>query len=73
MLTLEKLKEMDSHTIFAYGADWVAVRGGIHDWAIYKGQGTKEYIRDWGNKVHSEEEIKLLVPCDKESFNMYRD
>jgi len=64
MLTLEQLKEMKPHTIFASGIGliehpwfnhakpvseggtleqdgrstkvrWVAVRGGIHDWAIY--------------------------------------
>ena len=52
MLTLEFLKQLPPHTIFAYGQvldnplgcnmantgklmRWVAVRGGIHDWAIY--------------------------------------
>ena len=91
MLTLKKLKEMKSGTIFAkgeiidspYGINmantskllkWVAVRGGIHDWAIYchLALNSYEWIRSQGNKVHSEENIKKLVPCDEEAFNMYR-
>jgi hypothetical protein len=56
---------------------WVAVRGGIHDWAIYTDnpyspQSSYEDVRDWGEKVTNEENIKKLVPCDKESFEMYR-
>lgn len=53
---------------------WVAVRGGIHDWAIYCHLAEKEYewIKDWGDKVHSEQNIKKLVPCDDEAFKMYR-
>lgn len=52
MLTLQKLKEMEPHTIIDRGEvidspdgcnmantgkmmRWVAIRGGIHDWAIY--------------------------------------
>ncbi len=53
---------------------WVAVRGGIHDWAIYCDMAYKSEgeIRDMGNKVTSEENIKKLVPCDDEAFEMYR-
>jgi len=54
---------------------WVAVRGGIHDWAIYcyLADGySYEYVRDYGSKVISEENIKRVVPCDNESFKMYR-
>ena len=91
MLTLKKLKEIKSGTIFAkgeivdspYGINmantgallkWVAVRGGIHDWAIYcqLAHNSYEYIRSQGDKVHSEENIKKLVPCDDEVFKMYR-
>ena len=69
--------------------NWVAVRGGIHDWAIYHSLDanfepadyldgsehlkiTDEQIARSGAKLHNEEKIKELVPCDKESFEMYR-
>ena len=53
---------------------WVAVRGGIHDWAIYVNfsGSTQEYIRDCGDKICSEDNIKKLVKCDEEAFKMYR-
>ena len=54
---------------------WVVIRGWIYDWAVYCG------LRDWskalvasnGNKVHNEQTIKRLVPCDDEAFKMYRN
>lgn len=53
---------------------WVACRGGIHDWAIYI--HIAGYDEDWvkrhGDKVHSYEHIKKLVPCDDEAIEMYR-
>ena len=52
---------------------WVAVRGGIHDWAIYCSVNPDpEWIKQMGDKVHSEESIKKLVQCDDKSFRMYR-
>ena len=53
---------------------WIAVRGGIHDWAIYVGLDTQEVdeIRSNGDKVQGEANIKKLVPCDDEAFSMYR-
>jgi len=71
---------------------WVAVRGGIHDWAIYcqnpysmedttigdttyfgnSGVWDWQMIADQGDKITSEENIRKLVPCDNESFKMYR-
>jgi len=68
---------------------WVAIRGGIHDWAIYHSldanfemadcldgdshlQVGLERIARGGAKLRREDEIKKLVPCDKESFKMYR-
>ena len=53
---------------------WVACRGGIHDWAIYIGfaKDSASYIKDMGDKVTSESNIKKLVPCDDEAFAMYR-
>lgn len=53
---------------------WVAVRGGIWDWTIYVLFADKsEYeIKSNGDKVYSKEHIRRLVPCDDESFAMYR-
>jgi len=53
---------------------WVAVRGGIWDWAIYChfADKTIEWISNWGDKVIMENNIRKLVPCDDEAFQMYR-
>jgi hypothetical protein len=57
---------------------WVAVRGWIHDWAIYcqnphyAGTWSWERIQQMGDKIPFEECIKQLVPCDEEAFKMYR-
>ncbi len=53
---------------------WVAVRGGIHDWAIYAHTDAhgEQWIRNHGDKVTGEDNIKKLVPCDDEAFAMYR-
>ena len=52
---------------------WVAVRGGIHDWAIYiHFSNNLEYVKNFGDKVHRESHIRMLVPCDDEAFEMYR-
>jgi len=91
MLTIKQLKEMNPDTIFAKGETsvedywdvlkemqvrWIAVRGGIHDWAIYYQLADKNWedvdIAHRGEKMHNEESIKKCVPCDNESFDMYR-
>lgn len=53
---------------------WVAVRGGIWDWAVYYhfANWTNEEIKAEGDKVCFIENIKKLVPCDDEAFKMYR-
>jgi hypothetical protein len=53
---------------------WVAVRGGIWDWAIYIhwAESSEGYIRDHGDKVTFKGHIKKLVLCDDEAFKMYR-
>jgi hypothetical protein len=53
---------------------WVAVRGVIHDWAIYCHFAEKDimWIRKEGDKVCDASHIKKLVPCDDEAFKMYR-
>ena len=90
MLTLEKLKEMKPGIFATGTANdepngffmantskqlrWVAVRGNIHDWAIYCHFVDKdtEWIKRQGDKVSQEKHIKELVPCDDEAFKMYR-
>ena len=85
MLTIEKLKAMEPGKRFATGTGtypelfngeirWVAVRGGIHDWAIYYHHSCHDvdYIARLGDKTFTESIIKRLVPCDDEAFNMYR-
>ena len=53
---------------------WVAVRGDIHDWAIYIFTADRDYewIKRSGDKVYTENNIRKLVPCDDEAFNQYR-
>ena len=53
---------------------WVAVRGGIWDWAIYIywAERSEQHIKDYGDKVTGEANIKKLVSCDDEAFKMYR-
>jgi len=57
---------------------WVAVRGQIHDWAIYADnpycpQIDYKGVAAMGDKIHDREIIKKLVPCDKGALEMYRD
>ena len=91
MLTVEKLKEIPKHSIFATGTAmdnalglfmantgrelrWVAVAGEIGDWCIYChfAEWSIESIKRNGDKVCSERNIKMCVPCDDESFKRYR-
>jgi len=53
---------------------WVAKRGYAYDWAIYIHFEDKsiDFIKDYGDKVTSKENIKRLVECNDESFNAYR-
>lgn len=56
---------------------WVAVRGQIHDWAIYVDNFehpsvSYELIARLGSKVSSKENIRKLVKCTDEAFNLYR-
>ena len=53
---------------------WVAVKGGGNDWTIYCHwvDYTKEWIKQHGDKVTTEEYIKRCIPCDDEVFKLYR-
>jgi len=85
ILTIEKLKEMKPQTVFAKGivydprlhgdmVKWVAVRGGIWDWAIYYHHShyDYEYVKRFGDKCFTEAVIKRLVPCNEEAYKRYR-
>ena len=59
---------------------WVAVKGGIDDWAIYcmnphylETEDHWEWfkIAQLGDKIHSEETIKKLIKCDDELLKLY--
>lgn len=57
---------------------WVACRGQIHDWCIYCLVDdscevfSDGYVHDYGEKITSEHNIKKLVPCEDDAFDMYR-
>jgi len=85
MLTKEMLEAMPPETTFATGVTmneglykepvrWVAIRGGIPDWAIYyhKEEMPMDYVEKAGDKCFTKDIIKLLVPCDESAMKMYR-
>lgn len=83
-VTLQTLKDMEPATIFAKGdklnydggfMKWIAIRGGIWDWAIYYTKNhyeNDERIHNWGTKLHDMTKVKELVNCDDEALKMYR-
>ena len=61
---------------------WVAVRGDIHDWAIYaqnphyvteQGAWANPRIAKMGDKIFTKTNIQKLVECDKEAYKQYRN
>jgi hypothetical protein len=78
-MTFEELKAMKPDTIFASGVDqkwghWVAVRGGIHDWAIYYKKWAPndlEVARN-GDKLCDVRRAVQLVDADPEMTSWYR-
>ena len=85
MLTLEDLKEMapgrfaggviDDPRLYKDGpVRWVAVRGGIEDWALYyhHAGASEEFVMSSGDKCFTPQVIRDLVPCEDDAYNMYR-
>ena len=86
MLDLKTLEAMPAHTVFATdirvdprlyrgGAiRWVALKGGVVDWAIYYHKVEKSigFVCQEGDKVFTKEVIRELVPCTDEVFKKYR-
>lgn len=54
--------------------NWIAKRGGIHDWAIYIhwAENDFEWIKENGDKLTGTSNIKKLVQCDEQALQMYR-
>jgi hypothetical protein len=54
---------------------WIAKKGyGYNDWAIYCHwlENGIEYIKEYGDKVISKENIQKLVPCEEDVYQLYR-
>lgn len=54
---------------------WVAVKGyGYNDWCIYIhwADSGENYVLGSGDKVFGEGNIRKLLPCTDEVFNLYR-
>ncbi len=53
---------------------WVAVKGYANDWCIYThfADNSYDYVKNYGDKVCSEDNIKRVVPCDNKTFWCYR-
>ena len=53
---------------------WVAVKGYGNDWAVYCHweRNSVEYVKQSGDKLHFENNIKKCVSCDDEMFKLYR-
>lgn len=56
---------------------WVACKGTDNDWCIYTDnpwspQGTFEAVKALGDKLHLEEHVQFLIPCDQEVWKRYR-
>lgn len=60
---------------------WVAVKGMIHDWAIYYAHEKIEFldtltplifVRNHGMKLYEYKNIKKLVPCSDDVLKCYR-
>lgn len=53
---------------------WVAVRGGIADWAVYCHFADRDaaWIARHGDKVRMEHHIRQCVPCTDAAFAQYR-
>ena len=57
---------------------WLAIRGQIHDWAIYfqnpysETKWSQDMIKKMGDKMRTKTNVKKLVDCTNEAFEMYR-
>lgn len=51
----------------------VAYKSGVNQWMMAAGPAdwSWEKVRDWGNKLHSDFEIRRTLPCDDEVLKLY--
>jgi hypothetical protein len=87
MVTKKLLQSLEPRTIFASGIcfgpkntsdkiiKWVAIRGGIEDWAMYYCEYVKDmhdiYVAGYGEKMYLSE-VKNIMLADEEGYNLYR-
>lgn len=52
---------------------WVAVRGGVDDWAVYADKASKsaENVKEFGCKLSKREALKLVMGSE-DFYNRYR-
>ncbi len=94
-IDLKTFKDFPNNEIFVRGKDFlpndpepivfVAVKGGIEDWALYykyDSYGSRHFqqiedffqdIKQTGDKIHDRETLKSLVPVTDEVLALYRD
>ena len=86
MLTVKMLRAMPPRTVFATGVvqeprlhkdgpvRWVAIRGGVEDWAIYYHHATYpiELVAQEGDKCFTRSVIREFVPCNDAAYARYR-
>lgn len=67
---------LDGINMTSSGAElrWVAKKGYGHDWAIYchLAENSVSWIKQHGDKVQDERNIKRCIPCTDEVFKLYR-
>lgn len=54
---------------------FVIFRGGIVDWCVYyttELDNSWEDIENYGEKLHSEIDLKMIVDYDEETYKLYR-
>jgi len=59
---------------YGYMMTWVAKKGHADDWAVYCYWYTQdvEWVKQHGDKIHTEKYIRRCVPCDDLMFSKYR-
>lgn len=53
---------------------WIVVKGHNNDWCVYChfAYNSIDYIASYGDKVHTERNIRMCMPCTDEVFALYR-
>lgn len=82
MITKQLLDWWTPHQVLDQGQvnwqRWVAVRGVINDWAVYKDNDVTvwhdiQQVIDLWTKVHDKAFLLNIVKCDQDALELYRD